>query len=54
MFKILSYLYYDPFSKCYRKILTLSSDPKDDNISNIIKKIPRKKGHLLIIPVIAN
>lgn len=43
MFKILSYLYFDPFSECYRKILTLSSDPKDDNISNIIKNIPRKK-----------
>ncbi len=43
MFKILSYLYLDPFNKCYRKILTISNDPKDTSISNIIKIIPRKK-----------
>ncbi len=43
MYKILSYLYLDPFSKCYRKILTISNNPEDKDISDIIKVISRKK-----------
>ena len=43
MYKILSYLYLDPFSKCYRKILTISNNPEDNAISDIIKVIPRKR-----------
>ena len=43
MFKILSYLYLDPFNKCYRKILTISNNPEDNTISDIIKVIPRKR-----------
>ena len=43
IYKVLSYIWLDSISKCYKKILILNNKPDNCKISPIIKTIPRKK-----------
>ena len=44
IYKVLSHIWLDSTSKCYKKILILNNKPDNCKFSPIIKTIPRKKN----------
>ncbi len=43
LYKILSYIYLDSLSKCYKRVAIVNKKPEDIYFSKLIKTVPKKK-----------
>ena len=53
IYKVLTYIWLDTINKCYKKILTVNNKPEKSTFSQIIKTIPKKGNHPMMIYIVA-
>lgn len=43
VYKLMEAIYLNKYDKCYTNIITISKNPNDPNLNNIIKTLPKQK-----------